>query len=249
MKMKMIQTGWMVGMTLTTFLPVQAGLLFSPEVTVFDRTQPPAGSAMPITISSSDPNPTENLGENGTNFVFFSNPVVHAGTVPVDVEFSVTDPDSAAGPDFTEYVINGISVNASPAIWHEFQMQLGWISTATGQFVSASSSSTGLDFDAPNFDSPVPTGPVFGPFPGLPPSVRSSDVLAWRGLIHPNPLGNLFWSVAVHLPDSTAIPNVPVTESGYSFRLRLVPVAVPEPSTGLLVAVCLGLTWSPWFRL
>ena len=139
---------------------------------------------------------------------------------PVDLLFPVINSGGVTEYSFDEGVFNGTGLN-----WTGYHIELGF---GIGTLFTKSLSGDGLDFDAPDFDSPL----SFNPFPGFFPSVTASedDILAGGGNMPAFSFaGNFRFSVDV--PDGIT-----------SFTIRQSPVNVPEPSTWALASMgLLGL--------
>ncbi|NNL65049.1 MAG: PEP-CTERM sorting domain-containing protein [Myxococcales bacterium] len=134
---------------------------------------------------------------------------------PVDIVLDVADSGGT-----TEYLIVEGVLNNTGVDWGGYHIELGF---GTGAGFVASTAGDGLDFDAPDFTSDV----SFNPSPGFFPSqvVTEDDILASGG-IQPDFsfAGNFLFHVDV--PDGIS-----------SFTIRQSPIAVPEPSTALFVAL------------
>ena len=82
----------------------------------------------------------------------------YIGIGPIDIEFTVVPSGGVTEYSFTEGV-----QNSSGFDWAGYCMQLGF---GTGADFVPSTAGDGLDFDAPDYDSPVSLGPYAGaPFP------------------------------------------------------------------------------------
>ena len=115
---------------------------------------------------------------------------------------------------FTEGVFNNTTLN-----WGSYHIELGYGFDAG--FVK-SLSGDGLDFDAPNFNSPFNFNPSPGFFPTV--SVTEDDVLASGGVMPYLSFAGYF-RFTVDVPDGIT-----------SFTVRQSPIAVPEPSSLIFLA-------------
>lgn len=139
---------------------------------------------------------------------------------PVDIVFTVTNSGGTSEYLFTEGVFNNTGLN-----WTGYHIELGFGHDAG--FVG-SAAGDGLDFDAPNFNSPFNFNPSPGFFPTV--SVTEDDVLASGGVMPYLSFAGYF-RFTVDVPDG-------ITE----FTVRQSPIAVvPEPgSLALLIAGMAG---------
>jgi hypothetical protein len=139
----------------------------------------------------------------------------YVGIGPVDLVFPVRDTGGV-----TEYVfIEGVT-NSTGIDWNGYHIELGF---GHGAGFVKSTVGDGLDFDAPDFNSPV----NFNPFPGIFPSFSvptEDDIVAGGGLM-PFPSFAGYFGFHVDVPDGIT-----------SFTIRQSPLPVPEPSTWLLAA-------------
>jgi hypothetical protein len=138
----------------------------------------------------------------------------------IDLVFAV---QPSAG--VTEYQVSEFVDNNTGSPWTRYTMQLGFDSGANFQL---SAPNDGLDFDAPNYDTP-PSSPAF-PFIATP----NEDELVFVGGVHG--AGAQPYSVRIDVPD------VPLGRGPFGFfTLRQVPTAVPEPASFALIAIACGL--------
>jgi len=143
---------------------------------------------------------------------------------PVDLTFDVTNSGGVTEYQFKEGVFNNTGLN-----WSSYHIELGF-GQGTG-FVK-SLAGDGLDFDAPDFNSPFFFNPAPGFFPSV--SVAEDDVYASGGVMPFLSFAGYF-RFAVDVPDG-------ITE----FTVRQSPVGVPEPSTSALAL--LGLLSLTMYR-
>jgi PEP-CTERM motif len=130
----------------------------------------------------------------------------------IDLVFSVAASDLVTEYKVTEFVDNNTGVP-----WNTYTMQLGFGTGAGFQLATAAS---GLDFDAPGYDSP-PTSAVM-------PSVTLSPAeLVFSGAIQGS--GAQLYTFRID------VPNIPGTAGPGTFTLRQFGTEVPEPSTALLL--------------
>jgi hypothetical protein len=123
----------------------------------------------------------------------------------IDMVFSVAD----SGASATEYVLNEGVFNGTPDTWLGYQVKLGF-GTGAG-FVSAGLG-TGLDFDTPDYNSPMD----FTPFTTL--TFDDVTITAVDGLIPPGAF--VTFAVAIDVPNG-------ITE----FTLRQEPRQLPVSTT------------------
>lgn len=134
---------------------------------------------------------------------------------PVDIVFSVINSGGVSEYLFTEGVFNNTTLP-----WGSYHIELGFGHDAG--FVK-SLAGDGLDFDAPNFNSPFNFNPSPGFFPSV--SVTEDDVLASGGVMPYLSFAGYF-RFTVDVPDG-------ITE----FTVRQSPIAVPEPGS-LALSIC-----------
>ena len=134
---------------------------------------------------------------------------------PVDLVFDVTDTGGVTEYDIKEGVFNNTGLN-----WTGYHIELGFGHDAT--YVK-SLSGDGLDFDAPDHNSPL----FFNPAPGFFPSATATedDIYAGGGVMP-------YLSFAGHFHFAVDVPDG-IT----SFTIRQSPIVVPEPSTFILASV------------
>lgn len=132
---------------------------------------------------------------------------------PVDIVFNVINSGGTSEYLFTEGVFNNTGLN-----WGAYHIELGFGYDAG--FVK-STLGDGLDFDAPDFNSPFNFNPGGTFFPTV--SVTEDDVYASGGVMPYLSFAGYF-RFTVDVPDGIS-----------SFTVRQSPVAVPEPTAlGLL---------------
>ncbi len=144
---------------------------------------------------------------------------------PVDLVFDVSD---NAGT--TEYRVREGVYNGTGLLWDGYHIELGF---GEGAGFVKSAPGDGLDFDSPDFDSPVD----FNPGPGFSTvDVFEDDIIASDGFM---PHGSFAGYFIFHID----VPN-----GISSFTIRQSPIehtaAVPEPSTyamGMLALCGLGV--------
>jgi hypothetical protein len=131
---------------------------------------------------------------------------------PVDLVFDVTATGGVTEYAFTEGVFNDTGL-----AWGSYHIELGFGHDAG--FVK-SPAGDGLDFDSPDFNSPL----FFDPAPGFFPSATATedDIYASGGVMPYLSFAGYF-RFSVDVPDGMT-----------SFTIRQSPLAVPEPSTFIL---------------
>ncbi|MEN1680233.1 MAG: choice-of-anchor F family protein [Planctomycetota bacterium] len=140
----------------------------------------------------------------------------YTGIGPIDIEFTVIPSGGVTEYSFIEGVQNSTGID-----WASYCMQLGF---GTGTDFVPSAAGDGLDFDAPDYDSPFAFDPSGGgPFPTV---VVTEDLVAASGGIQ----GGFEYA-------EPFVFTIDVPDGITSFTLRQLPKAVPEPNTALLGAV------------
>jgi len=132
----------------------------------------------------------------------------------IDIQFSV-----AASDGVTEYQISEFVDNNTASPWSSYRMQLGF---GTGANFVLSTANDGLDFDAPNYDTP----PTSGAFSTV--LTPDEDQLVYTGGIHGGGAQPYNFRVDV--------PNL-VGRASPTFTLREFPTVVPEPATLILTII------------
>jgi hypothetical protein len=174
-----------------------------------------SGVASVASTSFSPPSAPNNDDVVGTSpngiFVHQKN---YIGIGPVDLSFGVLDTGGVTEYLVTESVFNNTGLN-----WGSYHIELGF---GHGPGFVKSTPGDGLDFDAPNFNSPF----FFNPSPGFFPTatVTEDDILAYGGVMpYLSFAGDFLFTVDI--PDGIT-----------SFTIRQSPIVVPEPSTCALLA-------------
>ncbi|MHB1036488.1 MAG: choice-of-anchor F family protein [Pirellulales bacterium] len=140
----------------------------------------------------------------------------------IDIVFHVQPSNGVTEYKVFESVDNNTFIN-----WSDYRMQLGF---GTGASFVPTLPGSGLDFDFPTFD----TFPASSAFSTVLPG---ENVLAFTTGIHSS--GSETYQFRIDVPDLSP------TGAIESFTLRQVPVAVPEPSSFLLLlsaVACFGLS-------
>jgi len=144
----------------------------------------------------------------------------YVGIGPVDLVFEIADTGGT-----TEYrVEEGVS-NSTGLDWSGYHMELGF---GVGAGFVKATSGVGLDFDAPDYNSPVSLGTFFSALPAT-----EFDLI-----------GTGFMPAAAF--NAGILLHIDVPDGITSFTLRQSPIAVPEPAAGLLIsmfgvaAICAG---------
>ncbi len=123
-------------------LPAAAGMLVS-----FDGASGPGLDSMSFNSIDNITMGNDNVVGPSSNIVWINQKAFSSSQV-IDMEFTVVDD----GAPTTEYVFYEGVFNGTPDPWIGYQIKLGF-GTGAG-FVSVGLG-TGLDFDAPDFDSPM----------------------------------------------------------------------------------------------
>jgi hypothetical protein len=159
------------------------------------------------------PNNHDVVGASPNNIFVYQKDYVGIG--PVDLVFDVRNTGGV-----TEYLVTEGVQNHTGLNWGSYRIELGF---GTGAGFVPSASGDGLDFDAPNFNSPF----FFNPSPGFFPlwTVAEDSILAYGGVMPDFAYaGNFLFTVDV--PDGIT-----------SFTIRQSPITIPEPSTCALLAL------------
>lgn len=136
---------------------------------------------------------------------------------PVDLVFDVIDTGGT-----TEYlVIEGVQNNTG-LDWSGYHLELGF---GIGAGFVKSTSGDGLDFDSPDFDSPVD----FNPGPGFPTATVTEDDILAGGAVMPDFTFAGYFEFNIDVPDGIS-----------EFTLRQSPVPIPEPSAAALCSLGLA---------
>jgi hypothetical protein len=201
-------TGIVTTLAITTAIPLTAG-----ELTTFTWHSGVASlaatSISPLTAPNNDD--TAGISPN-TVFVTQKN---YIAIGPVDIVFNVINSGGTSEYLFTEGVYNNTGLN-----WGAYHIELGFGYDAG--FVK-STLGDGLDFDAPDFNSPFNFNPGGTFFPTV--SVTEDDVYASGGVMPYLSFAGYF-RFTVDVPDGIT-----------SFTVRQSPVAVPEPTALGLIAL------------
>ena len=160
----------------------------------------------------------DNASAANSNVISYSIFFNSGGVGPADFEFNLSNSGGT-----TEYRVTpggfGV-VNNTGFLLTGFLAELGF---GTGSNFVRSGASDGLDFDTPDRD-PAPASAAF------PTLVHGDDTLRWSGAVVG--LGQIGASFAIDVPDG--LQNV--HPSGVNrFTLRLTPMAIPEPSSAVLL--------------
>jgi hypothetical protein len=146
--------------------------------------------------------------------VFFVTQKAYNAVGPQDTTFDVTNTGGTTEYAFVEGVSNGTGLP-----WIGYHIELGF---NHGASFTKSTSGDGLDFDFPDYDSPL----VFNPAPGFyfPTAAHTTedDIVASGGVM-PNGGFAGYFQFSVDVPDGIA-----------QFTIRQSPIAAPEPASALL---------------
>jgi len=207
----------MVALSVLTTATLRAG-----EITAFNWFSGVASVAATSIFPPVAPNNDDVPGLSPNDIWFTQKNYVAIG--PVDLVFDVTNSGGVTEYSFREGVFNNTGLN-----WGAYHIELGF--GHDGTFVK-SLSGDGLDFDAPDYNSPL----FFNPFPGFFPSALATedDIYASGGVMP-------YLSFAGDFRF-----NVDVPDGITSFTIRQSPVEVPEPSTWVLAS--LGLLGLAMYR-
>ena len=201
---------------LATFTLLTATTLRAGEVTTFNWYSGVASLASTTISPLSAPNNDDVAGPS-PNTIFVTQKDYKA-IGPVDITFDVINSGGVSEYSVVEGVYNGTGLN-----WSSYHIELGF---GHGLGFVKSLAGDGLDFDAPDFNSPL----VFDPAPGFffPLATATEDDIYASGGVMPFASFAGYFKFSVDVPDGIA-----------SFTIRQSPVAVPEPTSFALS--CLGL--------
>jgi hypothetical protein len=132
----------------------------------------------------------------------------------IDIVFTVAPSDGV-----TEYQVSEFVDNNTALPWTNYRMQLGF---GTGAGFVLSAANDGLDFDAPNYDTP----PVSAAFSTV--QTPNEDELVFTNGLHG--MGAQPYSFRVDVPNLIGRINS-------TFTLRQLPTPVPEPSVLSLIGM------------
>jgi hypothetical protein len=139
---------------------------------------------------------------------------------PVDITFDVVNNGGT-----TEYRVKEGVQNNTGTPWGAYHLELGYGFDAG--FVK-STSGDGLDFDFPDYDSPVQFDPPPGAY--FPTFSNTEDDIYASGGVMPSPAFAGFFRFNIDVPDG-------ITQ----FTLRQSPVAAPEPCSIAMLAGALAV--------
>ncbi len=207
-------------LTMLAATSVRAG-----EITGFNWFSGIASVAATTIFPPSAPNNDDVVGLS-PNEVFITQKN-YIGIGPVDLVFDVRDSGGVTEYAIREGVFDGTGVD-----WSAYHVELGF---GHGAGFVKSTAGDGLDFDAPDFNSPTSFNPSPGFFPTL---ISAEDDLYASGGVMPTFSFAGYFRFNVDVPDGIT-----------SFTIRQTPVAVPEPSSLVLAAAgVVGLAVIRWRR-
>jgi hypothetical protein len=192
--------------------PIQAG-----EITAFGWHSGVASTAS--TFIDPAPVPNDNVA-GPSSYELYVTQKNYIAIGPVDITFDVINNGGTTEYRVKEGVFNGTGVP-----WGAYHLELGYGFDAG--FVK-SPSGDGLDFDSPDYDSPVQFDPSLGPY--FPSYVNTEDDIYASGGVMPPTGFSQYFRFNIDVPDG-------ITQ----FTLRQSPVGVPEPCTcgvGILATIC-----------
>lgn len=200
-------------LTILTATAVQAG-----EITGFSWFSGVASVAATTILPPVAPNNDDVVGLSPNDAWVTQKNYVAIG--PVDLVFDVTNSGGVTEYAFREGVFNNTTLN-----WSSYHIELGF---GNGIGFVKSLAGDGLDFDAPDYNSPLNFNPAPGFFPSA--TATEDDIIASGGVMPYLSFAGYF-RFTVDVPDGIT-----------SFTIRQSPVAVPEPSTWVLASLgLLGL--------
>lgn len=145
----------------------------------------------------------------------------YTGIGPVDIEFFVNTSTPPNGT--TEYRFEEGVDNSTPFDWVGYRLELGF---GTGADFVLSTDGDGLDFDSPDFNSPLDFTTFFSSAVAI-----SEDVIVASGGVHPNGSG---FSIPPY------VFTIDVPDGIESFTLRQRPIPVPEPASLMMLVLGVG---------
>lgn len=189
-----------------TLAPLQAG-----KITGFTWSSSVASVALDPVAAPVDPNNDNAVGPSPNEILVTQK--AYTGIGPADIEFTVVPSGGV-----TEYVINEGVYNGTGIDWSAYRIKLGF---GLGGAFSASPSGDGLDFDAPDYDTPSDFSAWYTTW------AESEDVILASGGVFPtfNFTTPLF-RFSIDVPDGIS-----------AFTIRQIPIAVPEPGMMTLALV------------
>jgi hypothetical protein len=175
-------------------------------------------AATPV-VPPSAPNNDNAFGPSPN--VFFVTQKAYNAVGPQDTTFDVTNTGGTTEYAFVEGVSNGTGLP-----WAGYHIELGF---NHGASFTKSTIGDGLDFDFPDYDSPL----VFDPSPNFyfPTAAHTTedDIVAGGGVM-PNGGFAGYFKFSVDVPDGIA-----------QFTIRQSPIAAPEPCSAAFLAM--GVAW------
>jgi hypothetical protein len=195
---------------IATFAFFAAATLNAGEVTTF-VWHPGVASLASTTIDPASGGPNDDVAGLSPYEMFVTQKDYHA-IGPVDITFQVV-----ANGGVTEYSVREGVFNNTGINWSGYHIELGF---GHGAGFLKSTPGDGLDFDAPDFNSPYSFA---GFFPTIVPGV--DDIVASGGIMP-------YLSFAGYFRFNIDVPDG-ITE----FTLRQSPIGVPEPGTWALASI------------
>jgi hypothetical protein len=207
----LLTTSCFASLVILSVGPLQAG-----EIVSYTWSSGVASVGLYFIAPPVSPNNDDVAGASPNTIDIFQKDYVGIG--PVDIEYTVIDSGDATG-SVTEYIFSEGIQNGTGSDWSDYHIQLGF---GVGADFVPSPSGDGLDFDAPDYNSPF----SFAPFTTV--DVFEDDIDAYGGVIT-SPSFTFPFVFTIDVPDGIT-----------KFTLRQYPTTdfIPEPSTLLLA--CLG---------
>ena len=203
--------------TLAAALAASAAAACAGEITGFSWTSGVASIAGIAVAPPSSPNNDNWVGASPNEVRILQKDFTGLG--PIDIEFTVVPSGGVTEYSFVEGVQNSTGLE-----WTSYCMQLGF---GVGDEFKPSDAGDRLDFDWPDFDSPISFDPWVGaPFPLVSPS---EDLIEASGGVMPSGSYAEPFTFAIDVPDGIT-----------SFTLRQLPKAVPEPAAAVLLSFALA---------
>lgn len=214
----MTHTTKYIGLIVLAIFLFSAGFSIAGQIVNFTPWPGIASYAATPVVAPSAPNNDNAFGPSPN--VFFVTQKAYNAVGPQDTTFDVTNTGGTTEYAFVEGVSNGTGLP-----WIGYHIELGF---NHGASFTKSTSGDSLDFDFPDYDSPL----VFNPSPSFyfPTATHTTedDIVAGGGVM-PNGGFAGYFQFSVDVPDGIA-----------QFTIRQSPIPAPEPCGVTLVSIGAG---------